>query len=113
MLADTSTPLTDLLCVEGKMKKLILNFAGEKHELKPIKSDEAVVTDKSDLLCCPICKGDVGWCGDHEDAECDGCHYIECKKCGLFDLAVNCGNDEETMTDLRNFCADKWNARTT
>lgn len=65
----------------------------------------------SDLLCCPICKEKVDWCGNHKDSECEGCHWIECITCGLFDLSVNCGQEAETIESLRKFCADKWNNR--
>jgi hypothetical protein len=60
---------------------------------------------------CPLCDCEVSF---HEaEGECDGCHHIHCKACGaLFDFAFDLPTDAaETMDELRELCAAKWNHR--
>lgn len=64
------------------------------------------------LLPCPFCGGSVSFHQDDEECR-DGCHYIECKMCGTFDLstAADPTNTVEDLGELRARIAPLWNRR--
>ena len=75
------------------------------------KSSES---DLNVLLPCPFCSGSASWCDCDidPDAKHEGCHQITCHNCGNFDFANgHLDGDGETLKDLRECMADKWNAR--
>lgn len=61
----------------------------------------------AELESCPICKNKVDWCR----CSSEGCHQIACKKCGNFDLANGDDKHCETLEELREHCAKKFNFR--
>ena len=67
----------------------------------------------SDLECCPICNGISVWCdtfGSTHDTD-DECHLIVCTKCKCeFDLSAG-GEELETLNELKEYCANKFNNR--
>ena len=71
-------------------------------------------TDEQDraLLPCPFCDGSVSFHQDDEECR-NGCHYIECKTCGTFDLstAADPTNTVEELGELRARIAPLWNRR--
>ena len=64
-------------------------------------------TDKQELLPCPFCGGKVNFCGEASSNGCDGCHFIECRKCGYFDF----NDDSETLLEARVSVSKLWNTR--
>jgi hypothetical protein len=85
------------------MKKLILNFEGEQHELEPIKSDEAVVTGNSDLLSCPFCGSSCKMTDTTFGDSRDTYYRVECTSGHALD------NWEDTPEDAARY----WDTRTT
>ena len=61
----------------------------------------------NELAKCPICKSEVDWCR----CGTTGCHQITCKNCGQFDLANGDEPNCETLEELREYCAKKFNNR--
>jgi len=59
---------------------------------------------------CPICKGVVHWCNCGNETS-KGCHQITCDKCGQFDLDSNNECGAETLEEIREHCAKKFNER--
>lgn len=68
--------------------------------------------ERAKLLPCPFCGGSVSFHQDDEECR-DGCHYIECKTCGTFDLstAADPTNTVEDLGELRARIAPLWNRR--
>lgn len=68
--------------------------------------------ERAELLPCPFCGGSVSFHQDDEECR-DGCHYIECKTCGMFDLSTTAdpNNQIESLSDLRDRIAPLWNRR--
>lgn len=68
--------------------------------------------ERAELLPCPFCGGSVSFHQDDEECR-EGCHYIECKTCGMFDLSATAdpNNQIESLSDLRDRIAPLWNRR--
>lgn len=61
---------------------------------------------------CPFCGCGAHWCRcGSSDKEHEGCHQISCPNCGNFDFANGDDKDCETLEELREHCAAKWNSR--
>lgn len=69
--------------------------------------------DARKLLPCPLCGGEVRFCGGDKQEDCCGCHRIICDACGDFDLsrASDPDNTSETLDVLRERIAPRWNRR--
>lgn len=66
------------------------------------------MNEMTKLKRCPFCGGSVDWCGCGPDK----CHQITCEKCGNFDFANGVLDGGETIDELQDFMAHKWNTRT-
>jgi hypothetical protein len=66
------------------------------------------------LKSCPICHGNVKWCGDHDPEDIHECHFIKCVgKCGTqFDTVAN-DSAADTFEELKIIAAARFNDRHT
>ncbi len=73
-------------------------------------------SDLTSLLCCPICKGATAWCGDVDPDDIHDCHFIVCVgqcKTQFDTVAAGEADNVETIDELKEIAARKFNARTT
>lgn len=67
------------------------------------------MTKEIDLLPCPFCGSTPYWCADRAPEKHE-CHMIVCPGCDL-EVDLNDNPDTETVAELQEIMAKKWNRR--